>query len=212
VGIYSRYVLPKLLDASMRQPDLMVRRALVVPPARGRVVEIGIGSGLNLAFYGPDVSRIDGVDPSPELLRRARERAAGLAIPVELHQASADHLPFDDGSMDTAVMTWTLCSLPQPDRALRELGRVLKPAGRLLFAEHGLAPDAPVALWQHRLEPLWRRLAGGCHLSRKVDDLIQAAGFEIARITTGYLPGPRLMAWSAFLYQGEARRPGQAAG
>jgi ubiquinone/menaquinone biosynthesis C-methylase UbiE len=205
MGIYGRYILPPLLNQAMRQKDIMSRRAEVVPQARGRVLEIGIGPGLNLPFYGPEVSHVEGIDPSPELLRQARGRAGTVSFPVELREGSAESLPVLDRSIDTAVMTWTLCSITVPDKALGELRRVLKPSGRLLFAEHGLSPEPRVAAWQHRLEPLWRRVAGGCRLSHKIDDLIRAAGFEITRLTTGYMPIPRHIAWSAFIYQGEAR-------
>lgn len=153
MGIYRRRVLPALLDLSMRQKELMRRRADIVPRAHGRVLEVGIGSGLNLPFYGAGVTRVDGVDPSPELLRRAHEEAERLAVAVDLYEGSAERLPFDDGSFETAVMTWTLCSIEAPGAALKELRRVLRPPGRL------------------------------------------------------HLAGPRLMAWGAFTYQGEARLP-----
>jgi ubiquinone/menaquinone biosynthesis C-methylase UbiE len=166
------------------------------------VLEVGIGSGLNLPFYGADVVELDGVDPSPELLRRAQRRAKTLALPVRLHEASATQLPFSDGTFETAVMTWTLCSISEPEQALRELRRVLKPSGRLLFVEHGSSPDPGVAKWQRRIEPAWARLSGGCHVSRRMDELIRSAGFLLDDLSTGYLPGPRPF---TFTYQGQAR-------
>jgi len=202
MGLYGRYVVPFLINASMGSKEVTAQRTEVVPRARGRVLEVGIGSGLNLPFYGPEVTELDGVDPSPELLRHARRRAAAARFPVRLHPDSAERLPFPDGTFDTAVMTWTLCSIPDPEAALREVRRVLRPAGRLLFVEHGRSPEPAVARWQRRLEPVWRRVSGGCHLTRKVDDLIRAAGFQLDSVATGYLPGPRVF---TFQYQGDAR-------
>ena len=203
--IYRRYVLPPLVGFAMKYKDLTAKRAEMMPLARGRVLEVGIGSGLNLPFYGEAVERLDGVDPSAELLRQARERAKEVSFPVELHEASAEKLPLDDRCIDTAVMTWTLCSIAAPDAAMQELRRVLKPTGMLLFAEHGLSPEPKVAAWQRRLDPCWTRLAGGCHLNRRIDELIRSSGFELTDVTTGYLPGLRLMAWGTYMYQGRAR-------
>jgi ubiquinone/menaquinone biosynthesis C-methylase UbiE len=202
MSLYGRYIVPFLINASMRSKEVTAQRTELVPQARGRVLEVGIGSGLNLPFYGPEVMEVDGVDPSPELLRQARRRAAVARFPVRLHPDSAERLPFPDGTFDTAVMTWTLCSIPDPEAALREVRRVLRPAGRLLFVEHGSSPEPAVATWQRRLEPVWRRVSGGCHLTRKVDDLVRAAGFRIDSLATGYLPGPRVF---TFRYQGDAR-------
>ncbi len=204
--LYRRYVLPPLVDLVMRHRDLTLRRGQIIPRAHGRVVEIGIGSGRNLPFYGARVTHLVGVDPAAELLRQARVRAAGVAFPVEFHECSAEGLPLADSSIDSAVMTWTLCSIPRAEVALAELRRVLKPAGALLFAEHGLSPEPNVASWQRRLDPIWQRLAGGCHLNRSIDALIRGAGFDLSEMTTGYVPGPRLMAWSTFIYQGGASR------
>jgi ubiquinone/menaquinone biosynthesis C-methylase UbiE len=201
MGLYGRYVVPFLINASMRNKDLTPRRSEVVGGARGRVLEVGIGPGLNLPFYGAQVTELDGVDPSPELLREARRKAAAPRFPVRFHQESAERLPFPDGTFDTAVMTWTLCSIPDPEAALREVRRVLKPAGRLLFVEHGFSPDPGVAKWQRRLEPAWRRFAGGCHLTRRIDEMVRAAGFHLDSVATGYMPGPRPF---TFNYQGEA--------
>jgi len=202
MGLYGRYVVPFLINASMQSKEVTARRTEVVPRARGRVLEVGIGSGLNPPFYGPEVVELDGVDPSPELLRQARRRAAAARFPVRLHPGSAERLPFPDGTFDTAVMTWTLCSIPDPEAALREIRRVLRPAGRLLFVEHGRSPEPAVARWQRRLEPVWRRVSGGCHLTRKVDDLVRAAGFQLDSVATGYMPGPRVF---TFRYEGDAR-------
>jgi ubiquinone/menaquinone biosynthesis C-methylase UbiE len=170
--------------------------------ADGRVLDVGIGSGVNLAYYGSGVDRLCGVDPSPKLLRFAGERASRASVPVELLQSGGEALPLESKSVDTAVLTFTLCTIGDPVAALAEIRRVLKPAGRLLFAEHGRAPEAAVARWQDRLTPLWKRVAGGCHLNRKPDDLIRSAGFHIDDLETEYLKGPRAM---AFIYSGRAR-------
>src|SRR4029077_13698990 len=146
--------------------------------ARGLVLEVGVGSGLNLRFYSRTVDRVFGIDLSPELLRLAHERTADAVVPVSLLRASAEHLPFADAGFDTVVMTWTLCSIPNPIAALTEMRRGLRPGGRLLFVEHGLSPEIRTARWQRRLTPYWKRISGGCHLDRKTDDLIRTAGFQ----------------------------------
>ena len=201
MGLYQRFILPRLIDFAMKDKRAAERRAVLVPQAAGTVLELGIGSGLNLPYYGPAVERVLGVDPSPELLARARRRAQRHSLAVELACRSAEELPWPDESVDTVVTTWTLCSIPNAHQALREAKRVLRPNGRLLFVEHGLSPDAGVEVWQHRLNPLWRRLAGGCNLDRRIDELVRSAGFEIAQLETGYLRGPRPFTYT---YQGLA--------
>lgn len=187
-----RHVLPHLISGGARRRRLVPIRERLLAAARGRVLEIGIGSGLNLPFYPRDVEAVIGLDPSPSLLARARREATWARSPVELRRSAAEALPLDDQSVDTVVATWTLCSTPDVAAALAEIRRVLKPGGRLLFAEHGRAPEPRVAAWQDRLTPLWRRLAGGCHLNRPIDALIGAAGLRIDRLETGYLVrGPR---------------------
>ena len=165
-------------------------RLRTIETARGLVLEIGVGSGLNLPLYKRAVDRVCGIDPSSELLRLAHKRTADAVVPVSLIRASAEHLPFGVAVFDTIVMTWTLCSIPNPIAALIEMRRVLKPCGRLLFVEHGLSQESRVARWQHRLTPCWKRIGGGCHLDRKMDDLIR-----------GYMAGARA---STFMYQGSA--------
>jgi ubiquinone/menaquinone biosynthesis C-methylase UbiE len=202
MSFYARYVLPRLIDVAMRNKETARLRAEWIPHARGHVLEVGIGSGLNLPFYSPEVERVYGVDPSVELGRLARTRAADSATKVEFLPQSAEYpLPLANASMDTVVLTWTLCSIPNTSNALQEMKRVLKPRGRLIFVEHGRAPDAGVVLWQERLTPFWKRFTGGCHLNRKIDELITGAGFRITELTTCYLPGPRPMAYT---YQGFA--------
>ncbi len=202
MGFYQHHVLPRLLHFAMRQPPLLPFRERIIGGAQGRVLEVGIGSGLNLPLYGPAVDTVIGLEPSPELLRMARDRAATARVPVQLLEASAEAVPLDTASIDTVVMTWTLCTIPDPHRALAELRRVLKPGGALLFVEHGRAPEPGVARWQDRLDPLWRRVAGGCHLNREIDHLITGSGFRIDALANARLAGPRT---HTFLYEGRAR-------
>lgn len=205
MGLYADLVFPALCHLSMRNHRLEPYRARVLAAAEGRVLEIGIGSGLNLARYPAQVREVVGLDPSPRLLARARNAATTTGRPVELIEGSAEAIPLDAGSIDTVVTTWTLCSIPRADLALDEMRRVLRPGGRLLFVEHGLAPDAGVRKWQDRLTPLWRRCAGGCHLNRPIGTMIAQSGFHIDRLDTGYMPdGPRPM---TFMYEGAASAP-----
>jgi len=186
----------------MRNEETTRLRAAWVPHARGEVLEIGIGSGLNLPFYSSNVHRVYGVDPSVELQRMARKRAMAGAIEVEfLSQSAEEQLPFANASIDTVVITWALCSIPNAPKALQQVKRVLKASGRLIFLEHGRAPDPGIAVWQDRITPLWKHIGGGCHLNRKIDDLIMAAGFRITELKTCYLTGPRPMTYT---YQGVA--------
>jgi ubiquinone/menaquinone biosynthesis C-methylase UbiE len=202
MGFYAKHVLPRFIDLSMRNKETARVRADWVPHARGDVLEVGIGSGLNLPFYSSEVHRVYGVEPSPELQKMAHKRTAGQAIRVEfLSQSAEEDLPLSDGSIDTVVITWTLCSIADPLRALQQMKRVLRPSGRLIFVEHGRAPDSAVAAWQDRLTPYWKYVGGGCHLNRKIDDLLRAAGFQIVELKTCYLPGPRPMTYT---YQGFA--------
>jgi ubiquinone/menaquinone biosynthesis C-methylase UbiE len=201
MGFYRDRVIPRLIDLVMRNKEAARRRAEVLPAASGRVLEIGIGSGLNLPFYSRDVQRLFGVDPSADLLNMTRRKIEGLSFPVELLQQSAEELPLGDRSIDTAVATWVLCSIADPLRALQEIRRVLKPDGRMLFIEHGLAPDHRVRTWQQRLNPVWRRLSGGCNMNRKTDDLLRRAGFQIAELENFYLEGIPLLTYT---YEGIA--------
>jgi ubiquinone/menaquinone biosynthesis C-methylase UbiE len=168
--------------------------------AEGRVLEIGVGSGLNLRFYTDRATEILGLDPHPRLLRMAADRTG--AVPSKLIEGTAESIPFEDASVDTVVTTWTLCSVPDVAAALAEMRRVLKPQGKLFFVEHGLAPEDAVRKWQNRLTPIWKRIAGGCHLNRPIARLVEEAGFHISQIETGYMRGPRPM---TFMYEGSAR-------
>jgi len=202
MSFYQDHILPHLIDLTMRQNNLLAYRQRLIPSAEGRVLEIGVGSGLNLPLYTDKVEQVVGIDPSAKLLSmtgRAKQRAV---VPVELREGSAETIPLEAKSIDTVVMTWTLCSIPDSGRALGEVRRVLKPNGRLLFVEHGRAPDANVCRWQDRLTPLWKRIGGGCHLNREVGKLIANAGFKIEHMENGYMRGPKPM---TFMYEGCAR-------
>jgi len=204
MGLYARYVLPRVVHLACSSNSNMRQRPKLVPLARGRVLEVGIGSGLNLPFYDPDkIAGVWGLDPSEELTERARQTADGVPFDVEFVKAEGEDIPFDGASFDTVVVTYTLCSIPDAVPALREMARVMKPGGRLLFCEHGVAPDAGVRRWQERLNPIWRRLGGGCHLNRDVPDLIRRGGFEVTELQTMYIPGWRP---ASFNYWGTAVR------
>jgi ubiquinone/menaquinone biosynthesis C-methylase UbiE len=201
MGLYRRFVLPRLIDLAMKDKAAAARRLELIPRATGAVLEVGIGSGLNLPFYSSAVTQVHGIDASPELLSMARGKIDRLSFHVELVCQSAEQLPVDRGSIDTVVTTWTLCSISDPLKALREMKRVLKQGGILLFVEHGASPDPRVAAWQRRINPIWSRVAGGCNVNRKIDELIRSAGFNIAQLQTTYLSGPRPMTYT---YEGSA--------
>lgn len=203
MSFYNDRILPHVINLAMRNRELGAYRERVVSQARGRVLEIGIGSGLNLALYGSRVDAILGLDPATRLLTMAQDTANRSKIPVTLITGSAQAIPIDGGSIDTLVTTWTLCSIPDALAALQEMRRVLKPEGQLLFVEHGLAPEEIVRKWQNRLTPVWKKIGGGCHLNRPIRTLIESAGFKITRLDTGYANGPRPM---AFFYEGSAAR------
>jgi ubiquinone/menaquinone biosynthesis C-methylase UbiE len=202
MGFYNERILPHLVNLAMRNRDLLPYRERIISAADGRVLEVGIGSGLNLPFYRPPVAEILGLDPSPPLIAMARQRVGRSSLPVTFIEGSAEAIPLDSGSIDTVVTTWTLCSIPAAVQALAETRRVLKPGGQLLFVEHGLAPEEGVRKWQHWLTPVWKRIGGGCHLNRPIRSLIESAGFGIDRVETGYAKGPKPM---TFIYEGRAR-------
>ena len=203
MGFYQDRILPHLVNWAMRNRQFEPYRKRVASTAEGRVLEIGIGSGLNLIFYPPRVREVLGLEPSERLLSMTRKAAGRSGLGVALIEGSAEAIPIDRNSIDTVVTTWTLCTIPNALQALMEMRRVLRPNGRLLFVEHGLAPEQKIRKWQNRLTPVWRRIAGGCHLNRPILELIEKAGFEITYLDTGYMEeGPKLM---TFFYQGSAR-------
>jgi ubiquinone/menaquinone biosynthesis C-methylase UbiE len=204
MGLYAKYVFPAILDRVMGQEPVLRQREKIVPRARGRVLEVGVGSGLNLPLYDrANISKLYGLDPSLDLQRLARRRADAAGLPIEFLPVSSEEIPLADASIDTIVITYTMCSIPDAGRALAEMHRVLRPDGTLLFSEHGRSPDPGVVRWQDRLNPFWRRLSGGCNLNRAIPDLLGAAGFKLPELETLYLPGIRLL---TFTYWGSAVR------
>lgn len=204
MGFYARHLLPRLLDLACGSRVIVKQRHKVLPKVRGRVLEVGSGTGLNLEHY-PEDSEIEvvGLEPHEEMRTRAQRRldalrAEGLELPVEWLEGSAEEIPADDASFDTVLLTYTLCTIPDPGRALSEMRRVLRPEGRLVFCEHGAAPDASVRRWQNRINPIWRRIAGGCNLNRDVPALIEEAGLTIDEQEEMYLPGWKPATWNVW--------------
>jgi ubiquinone/menaquinone biosynthesis C-methylase UbiE len=192
MSAYTAIVLPHLVHFACGLRPIMRQREKIVPLAKGRVLEIGVGSGLNLPYYEPArVSKVVGIDPSEEMTRKAERAARRASVEVELVNACAESVPLACASVDTAVMSYALCTIADTAAALREIARVLVPGGRLLFCEHGLAPDEDVRKWQRRITPIWRRIGGGCHLDRDIPALVTQGGFRIAAMEAMYLPGWR---------------------
>lgn len=203
MGLYSRYILPKLIHLACTSEVNMKQRGRVVPLARGRVLEVGVGSGLNLPFYDPEkVEKVWALDPSDELREMARDVAEDIDLEVEFLAEPGEQISLEEGSIDTVVTTYTLCSIAEAERALSAMARVLKPGGQLVFCEHGIAPDAKVARWQNLINPVWKRCGGGCHLNRAIPVLIEENGFQITDLEARYLPGWRP---ASFQYWGSAR-------
>ena len=202
MGFYANRVVPHLVNWAMRNRELQPFRQRVVSAAEGRVLEIGIGSGVNLPLYPQKVTEVLGLEPSERLIRMSRNVVVRPGLNLQLIEGSAEAIPLHRNTLDTVVTTWTLCTIPDALGALQEVHRVLKPGGQLLFVEHGLAREDKIRRWQNRLTPIWRRIAGGCRLNRPIRDLIEKAGFQITEITTEYIEGPKLM---TYFYQGRAR-------
>ncbi len=200
---YEKNVSTPILDWMMRQKPLMMQRDKVVPRAYGRVLEIGVGTGLNLSFYDSEkVEKVWGLDPSNDLKALARERASSAGVDLDFVGLSGEEIPAEDDSFDSVVVTYTLCTIPDAARALTEMHRVMKPGADLFYCEHGSAPDADVRRWQDRLNPVWKLIAGGCNLNRRIPELIGGAGFELEEPETMYIPGPRPL---TFNYWGSAK-------
>jgi ubiquinone/menaquinone biosynthesis C-methylase UbiE len=205
MGLYDHYVLPRLLDAAMSAKPIGYQRRKVVPRAEGRVLEIGFGSGHNLPYYDAGkVERIWALEPSAEMRARAAGRVAATSIPLEFLDLPGEQIPLDSESADTILITYTMCTIPDVMKALGEMRRVMKPAGRMIFCEHGEAPDAGVQRWQRRITPVWKAIGGGCHVGRPIPKLIRDAGFVVDDMETMYLPGtPR---FAGFNYWGSATK------
>ncbi len=202
MGLYSEYILPKVVHFTCSMTPNMRQREKVVPLAHGRVLEVGVGTGLNFPYYDASkVSKVWGLDPSPRMTQMAQEAARGMPFDVDFIGLPGDEIPLEDGSVDTVLVTYTLCTIPETQPALRQMARVLRPGGKLIFCEHGASPDPDVRRWQDRINPIWKRLGGGCHLNRAIPNLIEQAGFRIAALETMYIPGWRP---ASFNYWGTA--------
>ena len=206
-SLYDRHVMPRMITLACGQKGIEDRRRQVVPLAEGHVFELGCGGGLNQPLYDPArVTSFAGIDPNEKLLDNARDKARERGWSADIREGVGEDIPFADSTFDTAVCTYTLCSVDDPARVLGELRRILKPGGRLLFLEHGRAPDASVAKWQDRIEPVWKPLAGGCHLTRPIGSALRGAGFEVEPLGQAYLDrAPKVMGWMEW---GVARRAG----
>jgi ubiquinone/menaquinone biosynthesis C-methylase UbiE len=205
MGFYDRHILPRLLNAAMSAKPITYQRRKVVPRAEGRVLEIGFGAGHNLPFYdAAKVSHIWALEPAKAMRARAAERVAASPIALEFLDLPGEQIPLEDEAADTVLVTYTLCTIPDVHTALGEMRRVMKQNGRMIFCEHGEAPDEPVKRWQARLTPVWKAIGGGCHLGRPIPSLIREAGFRVEKLDTMYLPGtPR---FAGFNYWGDATK------
>ncbi|MEM7639096.1 MAG: class I SAM-dependent methyltransferase [Pseudomonadota bacterium] len=201
-GLWDRYVMPKLIACGCSTKPMMKQRQKTVPQADGVVLEIGCGCGTNFAYYDPDkVSHLHAIEPHAPMLERAKEawEEGDFAYSGDLHQCGAEAVPLDSNSVDTAVVTFVLCTIPDWQSALQEVRRVLKPDGKILYSEHGLAPDEGVAKWQRRIEPVWKRIAGGCHLTRDTKQMLEQEGFVLDQHETMYLPNtPKIAGFASW--------------
>ncbi|MCU1673851.1 MAG: hypothetical protein JWN77_1964 [Frankiales bacterium] len=203
MAFWRTQVVPRLVEVGLSLKSTAEPRARVCAGLSGTVLELGFGSGLNATFYPPAVTEVLAVEPSDVAWGRAAERNAALSIPVRRVGLDGQALPLADGSADCALSTWTLCTIPDVEKALAEVKRVLRPGGTLHFVEHGRAPSAGVETWQHRLEPVQKRVAGGCHLARPIDELLTAAGFDVVTLDRYYAP-KEPKPWAA-TYEGVSR-------
>lgn len=201
---WERNIVPRLIGCACAQPQIMKARSRIVPQADGDVLELGCGGGINMAFYDPQrVRSLSGLDPSPALLDRSREAAQARDMVADIRAGVGEAMPFEDARFDTILVTFTLCSVSDQGQVLAEMRRVLKPGGKVLFLEHGRAPDAGVQAWQRRIEPIWKRIGGNCHLTRAITAFYEDSGFRIATADKAYMPRtPRPFGWIEW---GEAR-------
>ena len=204
MGVYRDQILPRGIDLVLRGGEFAGPRARAAAGLDGEVLEIGFGSGLNIPYYPAGLTRVLAVDPAAAGRTLAARRAAACAVPIEYAGSDAQALPAADASIDCVLSTWTLCTIPDAARALAEILRVLRPGGTFCFVEHGLAPDARVAWLQQRFTPFQRRAFGGCHLDRRIDQLVAAAGLKLTRLDTYYMKGPRALGYT---FEGSAARP-----
>ena len=189
MSLYNKYILPKFLNCACGSKPINYQRQKVVPLAKGKVLDIGIGSGLNIPFYNSDkIDQVIGIDPSHELIELAKELANDSKASIELVIGSAESIPYPDNFFDTVLVTYTMCTIPNVAIANKEMWRVLKDDGRLIFCEHGLAPDKKISKWQNRIDPFWGKIAGGCHLNRNIQKLITDAGFSFEALDKMYIP------------------------
>jgi ubiquinone/menaquinone biosynthesis C-methylase UbiE len=199
MGLYDTYVLPHLIGIACGSDDVAEQRRKVVPLATGRVLEVGMGPGLNLPFYNPaTVELVWGLEPSEAMRRKAAPALEASDLDVRWIGLRGEDIPLDDHSVDTVVLTYTLCTIADWEAALAQMRRVLRPGGRLLFSEHGEAPDASIRAWQHRIDPVWTRLAGGCHITRPIPRMIASAGFDFVELESAYRPGPKIASFHSW--------------
>jgi ubiquinone/menaquinone biosynthesis C-methylase UbiE len=205
LGFYEKYILPKFLNCACGTKPINYQREKIVPLAKGIVLDIGIGSGLNIPFYNKsNIDHLYGLDPSEELLKIAKPLAKKNELKVEFLQCGAEAIPLPHNSIDTVLITYTMCTIPDIKLSNSEIMRVLKPEGQLLFCEHGLAPDKNIAKWQRRINPIWSKIAGGCNLNRDIPKLITSSGFKILNMEEMYLPSTPKFA--GYNYWGVAKK------
>ena len=203
MGFYAKHILPLCLDKACGIGPISKQRQKIVPFAEGVVLEVGIGSGQNLPFYDPKkVSRIIGVDPDDHIWKRSAKRRADCPIEIERIGLSGEDIPLDKNIAGTVVVTYSLCTIPDPVKALKEMSRILKPGGQILFTEHGKAPDTNIHKWQNRIDPIWKKIAGGCHSGRDIPALFHEAGLTLETLEEMYIPGPKVLGYN---YWGSAR-------
>ena len=202
MSLYDKYILPRMLNCACSSKPMVYQRQKIVPLAEGDVLEVGIGSGLNLPFYDKSkVNKIWGLDPSKELNRMASKVAAEENLEIDFLISGAEHIPLPDDHVDTILITYTMCTIPEVEQANEEMKRVLKPGGKMIFCEHGKAPDPNIHKWQNRINPLWKKIAGGCNLNRDIPALIKTSGFKLENLETMYLPStPKIAGYNYWGY------------